>query len=101
MRQAITLQQLEQLTAANIHLIDVRSEQEYANQHIPEAVNIPSEKLSSAAEKFPVDDTIVCICNHGGQRSQTAAENLYNHGFRNAYYLEGGTAGWFDRENKK
>ena len=97
MRRPITKQQAEELQSKNsiIRLIDIRSVDEYAKLHVPEAVNIPSEILKGEIASFAKDDAIICICNHGKKRSQQAAETLYNLGFENALYLEGGTAGWF------
>lgn len=100
MKKSITTEQLQVLPKdLHVHLIDVRSEQEYANEHIPAAVHIPSENLPSMLQKFSPADVIVCVCNHGGQRSQAACEYLYKQGFENAFYLEGGTAGWFDHHH--
>ena len=97
MRKSITKEQLEALPpTTRVDLIDVRTEQEYEKQHIPEAINIPPDGLSTVSEKLSKTDVLICICNHGGNRSQAAAEYLYNNGFENAFYLEGGTAGWFD-----
>ena len=97
MRKPIAKQQVEQLQQQNIivRLIDIRSQQEYEKQHIPVAINIPSEDLMNHISSFSKTDTIVCVCNHGKERSQSAAEMLYVSGFTNTFYLEGGTAVWF------
>lgn len=81
---------------ASFHLVDVRTAEEYASEHVPGAVNIPSEKIEELP--FDKDEMIVCICNHGNKRCQGAAEQANNMGFTNVYYLEGGTAGWFGHE---
>jgi rhodanese-related sulfurtransferase len=64
--------------------------------HIPYVVNIPSEKLQDVLTDFRKNDTIICVCNHGKERSKQAAELIYNAGFENTFYLEGGTSGWFN-----
>ena len=101
MRKPVSKQQVEQLQQQNIivRLIDIRSPQEYEKQHIPVAVNIPSDELMNNISSFSKTDTIVCICNHGKERSQYAAETLYLSGFTNTFYLEGGTAGWFSEHH--
>jgi chromate transporter len=102
MRKAITRAQLEEFNSANaaVRLVDIRSSAEYDKLHIPGAINIPAEKLDARQQSFSKDDVIVCICNHGKERSQQAAELLYNSGFENTYYLIGGTASWFDEQSK-
>jgi len=97
MKKSISKQELETLSkTATVHLLDVRSQQEFEKQHIPIAANVPADDLPNALLQFSSADTFVCVCNHGGQRSQKSAEYLHAHGFENAFYLEGGTAGWFD-----
>ena len=97
MRKPITKKEIETLGKnSSVRLIDVRSNQEYDDQHIPLAINIPKDELPTALEQFSKADTFICVCNHGGNRSKSAAEYLFDHGFENAFYLEGGTAGWFE-----
>ena len=103
MRRPIAKKEIAQLQQQNIivRLIDIRSQQEYDKQHIPMAINIPSEELINNISSFSKMDTIVCVCNHGKERSQYAAETLYTFGFINTFYLEGGTAGWFSEHNSE
>jgi rhodanese-related sulfurtransferase len=62
--------------------------------HVPGALNIPAETIAESSTKFEANDTIVCICNKGLQRSQNAAETIASMGFPNVFYLKDGTAGW-------
>ena len=96
MPKAITKQQVQEMPGGKIKLIDIRSMEEYKTLHIPEVINIPAESLAGELAAFNEEDTIVCICNHGKERSQEAAQLLYNAGFKNAFYLQGGTSGWYD-----
>src|SRR4051812_29520790 len=100
MRKAITKEALAKLQKENtvIRLIDIRSTTEYNKKHIPAATNIPAEELEVNTGSFSNKDIIVCICNHGKERSQLAAEKLYTSGFQNTYYLTGGTAAWFNEQ---
>src|ERR1700759_5663033 len=79
-----------------VKLVDIRSADEYKKNHVPDAINIPAEHLESNMDCFSKDEVIVCICNHGKERSQQAAERLYNSGFQNTYYLTGGNTAWFE-----
>jgi len=98
MRKPITKQQAENLQQQNtvVKFIDIRSVAEFEKQHIPMAINIPAEELSNHLSSLEKDDTIICVCNHGKERSQQAAEMLYASGFENTFYLTGGTAAWLD-----
>lgn len=96
MRNAITKEQVQNLQSTQkVTMIDIRSMAEYEKQHIPGVRNIPVEDLPGEIGVISKEDTIVCICNHGKERSQKAAELLYNSGCMNTFYLEGGTAGWY------
>jgi len=98
MPQAITKKQIEEFRIQNIpiHLIDIRTPEEYSRQHIPGTENIPVQELTNQLSKFHSSNMIVCICNHGRERSQGAAEILATSGFENAYYLAGGVWGWLE-----
>lgn len=100
MAQSITKKQIEQFIGQNIpvHLIDIRTPEEYSKQNIPDAVNIPVQDLSDQLSKFHPTDMIVCICNHGRERSQEATEIVSSAGFGNTYYLAGGVYGWLAEE---
>jgi len=77
MRNPITKEQLEALPpTTRVDLIDVRTEQEYEKQHIPEAINIPPDGLSTVSDKLSKTDVLICICNHGGNRSRLR-QNIY------------------------
>lgn len=98
LRKPISLSELKTLLKSgkpNLKLIDIRTAEEYDKMHIPTAENIPVEKLIDASALFAKDDLIVCVCNKGHERSQSAAESLVNNGFENIYFLEGGVLGWF------
>jgi rhodanese-related sulfurtransferase len=96
MTEAITKQQLQERQYAGARMIDIRTKDEYEKLHIPGDINIPTENLAKESIVFNKEDTIVCICNYGKERSQQAAELLDNAGFKHARYLQGGTMGWND-----
>lgn len=57
-------------------VIDVRSAKEYAEGHVPGAMNIPLEELSKkiAETKLPKDIPLVTVCEHGGRSSRAVGE---------------------------
>lgn len=91
----ITKQKIEELrsTGVPVKMIDIRSDEEYQKLHIPGVLHISAETLADEISEFSKDKKIICICNHGKERSQKAADTLYSLGFTNTFYLEGGTSG--------
>lgn len=79
----------------DVQLIDVRTPQEYAGQHIERAVNIDvnsadfDKKMASLDKSKPV----FVYCMVGG-RSHKAATKLKEMGFAEVYDLEGGIMKW-------
>lgn len=96
MQQPITKQQIEELQQQNstVKLIDIRPAAEYEKMHVPGSFNIPAETITDNIAKFDTNDTIVCICTKGLERSQHAAETISAMGFANVFYLEEGAVGW-------
>ena len=97
-KKPVSLTELKNLlasNAANLRVIDIRTAAEFDKVHIPVAENIDAEDLKNKLSSFSKTDTIICVCNKGHDRSQNAAEFLFNSGFENTFYLEGGTRGWF------
>lgn len=75
------------------YLIDVREEDEYADGHLPGAVNIPLSEFELRYREIRADKPIVLVCARGG-RSAQAAEYLAYQGYSNLYNLDGGTLGY-------
>lgn len=76
---------------ANSILIDVRSPQEYKENHLENSVNIPLYDLSKNIEKIYPDKnkTIIVYCQ-SGNRSKKAIEILHKQGYENVYNIAGG-----------
>jgi rhodanese-related sulfurtransferase len=77
-------------------IIDVRSPEEFAEKHIPGAINIPLAELENRSKELSKERTIITACGKGGGRSEQGAELLKQLGFNNANYLCGGTFGWYE-----
>ena len=99
MQQLITKQQVEELQQQNssVKLIDIRPAAEYEKMHVPGSLNIPADTIAENITKFDTNDTIVCICTKGLERSQNAAEKISAMGYPNVFYLEEGAAGWHNK----
>ena len=96
MQQSITKQQIEELQQQNstVKLIDIRPATEYEKMHVPGSLNIPAETILDNVAKLDTNDTIVCICTKGLERSQHAAATFSAIGFAHVFYLEDGAVGW-------
>jgi rhodanese-related sulfurtransferase len=79
-----------------VFLIDLMSKEDFADRHIPGAVNIPADELENRVAEIPKNKTIVVVCNRGLMKSDLGLQQLNKSGFTNAKKLAGGTTGWFD-----
>ncbi|MBP7809804.1 MAG: rhodanese-like domain-containing protein [Bacteroidia bacterium] len=100
-KKSINLVELEQLIEQGNSplVIDVRSVEEYNQQHIPYAINLPIEKLEAKEKNLDILKTIITVCGKGGGRSERAADFIRNNYIAKVFFLEGGTIGWFENEN--
>ena len=81
--------------AQEVPLLDVRTAEEYAEGHIPGAVNLDWESdgfMEKVKELIPVDSPVAVYCRTG-RRSAEAAGKLAKAGYT-VYNLEGGYEGW-------
>ena len=74
-------------------IIDVRSQQEWKEGHIPESRNIPLSQLKERIGEVPKDRRIAVHCA-GGYRSSIAASLLHLNGASNLVELAGGITAW-------
>jgi hydroxyacylglutathione hydrolase len=78
---------------ADLQVLDVRRQAEYAAGHAPRAASVPlSPRLAGQAALDP-SRPVAVICA-GGYRSSAAASLLGRAGFRDLLNVEGGTAAW-------
>lgn len=82
-------------TTPNAQILDVRTPEEFASEHIENAVNVNwlGDNFVSGAEKFDKSKPVFVYCKIGG-RSAKAAAKLEELGFKNIYNLEGGIMKW-------
>ncbi len=75
-------------------IVDVRRADEYKEGHIPGAILIPNESISSEQPKeLPDLEQIILVYCRSGRRSKEAAEKLANIGYSNIYEF-GGIIDW-------
>lgn len=85
----------QKLQVADIQLVDVRTPEEFADGHLPNAinVNIMGDDFDTEMAKLDKDKPIMVYCKSGG-RSAKAASKLKVQGFKNISDLEGGITSW-------
>ncbi len=78
-------------------LIDVRLPFEYRKGHIEKSINIPlrlsHKNFIRKVSSIPHDRTILLYCE-SDVRSISAAQRMYNAGYRSIYVLDGGISAW-------
>jgi rhodanese-related sulfurtransferase len=73
-------------------LIDVRTPEEFASGHLPNAINIPLQEMSARLDEVAQDEPVVLYCR-SGNRSNQAAQLLGAQGFSQVLDL-GGIQAW-------
>ena len=81
-------------TGESVVLIDVRTETEFQDRHIPGSTLLPLHELEGRLNELPNGGTpIAVVCQHG-QRGSAACQFLVEHGFTPLMNLEGGIDAW-------
>lgn len=83
----------------NVHLVDVRSADEFNRQHVKEAFNLPLDRLNSCSVSEQLGDgagkeTPLFLMCASGKRSEMAAIKLARQGLNNVATVSGGTGAW-------
>lgn len=75
-------------------ILDVRTEKEFADGHIPDAILIPDYEIEERAENELTDkNQLILVYCRSGRRSKTAAEKLAAMGYSNVKEF-GGIIDW-------
>ena len=77
----------------HLFVLDVRTPQEYAEGHVPGAVNVPYDQLASRLAEVPKDKDVVLYCK-SGRRAGIAADVLAANGYTRLSHLEGDMPAW-------
>ncbi len=71
-------------------ILDVRTPEEFAQKHIPKAINIPNETIGDAAiSELPRKEQKIFVYCRSGNRSKQASEKLAASGYTNVYEFGG------------
>jgi len=89
------LQQVIHHADDELVILDVRTPEEFAAGHIPEARNIPHDQVADKlVELAPLHAKTVVLYCRSGRRSGIAAKLLRDAGFSDVRLLEGDFPGW-------
>lgn len=78
----------------SVIILDVRTDEEYKEQHIPDAILIPDYEIMARAEaELPDKDALILTYCRSGRRSANAANELVSMGYINVYDI-GGIVDW-------
>ena len=92
----ITAEEAKQIMAREegYIILDVRTQEEYDEGHIPGAILIPEYEIADRAEKeLPDKDQLILVYCRSGRRSKIAAEELVKLGYTNVKEF-GGIIDW-------
>ena len=90
MDEAITMMEEE----SGYIILDVRTPEEFADKHIPGAVNIPNETIGTEEiPELPNKDQLILVYCRSGNRSKQASEKLAALGYTNVVEF-GGINSW-------
>jgi adenylyltransferase/sulfurtransferase len=83
------------------HLLDLRTEEEYAHAHIEGArcVTFVPATFKKDVERFPLHTPLMIYCENG-ETSEKASFILEKAGFRTVIILEGGIESWNNNKLK-
>ena len=94
--EQITAQQAKTImdTEKDYVIIDARTEEEFAEGHIKNAILIPEYEIASRAEKeLPDKEQLILVYCRSGRRSKIASEELVKLGYTNVKEF-GGIIDW-------
>ena len=75
-------------------ILDVRTPEEFAEKHIPNAINVPDETIGTdEISQLPDKNQLIMVYCRSGRRSKEAAEKLVKLGYTNIVEF-GGIIDW-------
>ena len=90
MEEAVAMMEAEE----DYIILDVRTPEEFAEKHIPNAINVPNETIGDEpVPELPKEDQLILVYCRSGNRSKQASEKLAAIGYTNVYEF-GGINDW-------
>ena len=77
-----------------VTIVDVRTEAEYQEGHVPQAILVPNESIEGKKpDALPDTDAVLLVYCRSGRRSKEASDKLLALGYENVYDF-GGIIDW-------
>lgn len=89
----ITVDQAYQMYDDGDFFLDVRTQGEWDEYHIPGTTLIPLDELETRVDEVPRDQNVVVVCR-SGNRSQEGRVILLEAGFNQVTSMNGGVSTW-------
>jgi rhodanese-related sulfurtransferase len=89
----ISVDEAYQMYQGGTFVLDVRTQEEWDEYHVPNTTLIPLDELPNRLSEVPKDKEIVVICR-SGNRSQEGRDILLSAGY-NASSMTGGVKEWY------
>lgn len=86
--QSITIQDFRSLLGESIAILDIRDKGAYKENHLPEAISMPTTSLPNRLGELDKNTTYY-VLSHSGRRSEIIAEFLNNQGFQAIHVIGG------------
>lgn len=90
-----SVQEFKEGVQGDVEILDVRTPEEYAGGHLPNAVNadVYGDDFANYLNSLDKSKTYYVYC-HAGGRSMQACEQMIAMGFTNVHNMEGGIRDW-------
>jgi rhodanese-related sulfurtransferase len=89
----ISVEEAYQKYQQDVFFLDVRTQEEWDQFHIPNTTLIPLDQLTTRLNELPQDREIVVVCR-SGNRSAQARDVLLQSGFASVTSMAGGVTQW-------
>ena len=94
----ISQQTLVDATPDKFLIVDVRTPEEFAEGHVPNAINIPLADIKENTAMFNDKSQAIVMYCRSGYRAGKALDILQEKGFTNLHHLDGDMLEWKDAE---
>mgnify|MGYP003449940060 FL=1 len=88
-----TLQVTQLINGKNAIIVDIRPPEEFAKGSLPNARNLPADRVKDGAGALKKDKPVIVVCANGRAAGKVAAQ-LRSSGFNDVFVLGGGLAAW-------
>lgn len=89
----IPVQDLRAAQERGEYVLDVRTDAEYREGHVPGAALLPLADLGARMNEVPKDRPVYVICRSGSRSAQASAQ-LVKAGYRQVFNVDGGMNAW-------